>query len=346
MTQRIKILFDRSEPIRLDKYLVDLKIQELYSRTFIEKLIAEDRILVNSIPIKKSYLLSLGDEISIALPEPEPSHIVPQKIDLDIVYEDDDLVIINKAAGMIVHPGFGNPDHTLVNAIVYRYGENLSSGREVNRPGIVHRLDRGTSGLMIVAKNDAVQSALCDMFARREIEKTYLAISTGVPESTTGSIETGIGRSISNPRKMCVSDEGRWSLTHWEILQYYHYFSLLKVRLETGRMHQIRVHLAHINKPVLGDLLYNSRRQVHALVPENMKRKVTELLTENLIRQALHAWRLSFLHPISGKQIEVYAPLPDDILYTINWLDRYFSIDNQSTDISMLQNHKVSKINE
>jgi 23S rRNA pseudouridine1911/1915/1917 synthase len=152
--QKIKIIFDRTEPERLDKYLVDLRIQELYSRSFIEKLITEDRILVNNVPVKKSYQLEMNDEIDLKLPDPEPKEVVPQDIPLHIIYEDDDLAIINKPAGMIVHPGFGNPDQTLVNAIMYHFGENLSSGREVNRPGIVHRLDRGTSGLMIIAKND------------------------------------------------------------------------------------------------------------------------------------------------------------------------------------------------
>ena len=322
---------------RLDKFLVELNIQELYSRSFIEKLIDADRILVNLVPVKKSYPLRDGDEILIDLPEPEPVKAIAQDIPLDLVYEDDDLVIINKEAGMIVHPGFGNPDNTLVNAIMHRFGGNLSSGREENRPGIVHRLDRGTSGLIIIAKHDAAQAKLQDMFAAREISKTYLAVCTGVPDPPVGSIETFINRSIRNPRMMCVSEEGRYALTHYETIHIWHFFALQKINLATGRMHQIRLHFAHIGYPILGDLLYNTRRYVHSLVPQNMKRKITELLTTHLHRQALHAWKLEFLHPFSGQQISVCAPLPEDLIYTLNWLNQYFAIDTECQDMNMLQ---------
>lgn len=336
MTHKIKVIYDKEDPSRLDKHLVDLRIQELYSRTFIEKLIAEDRILVNNIPVKKSYQLNLGDEISLSLPPPEPCEIIPQDIPLHIIYEDEDLAVINKPAGLIVHPGFGNPDQTLVNAIVYHFGNNLSSGKELNRPGIVHRLDRGTSGLMIITKNDHTQAQISEMFARREVKKTYLAITSGVPDPLEDAIETCITRSISNPRKMCVADEGKWSLTYYKTIKLFHYFSMVKVKLETGRMHQIRVHFADRNIPILGDLLYNTRRYVHSIVPENMKRKVTELLTTHLLRQALHAWRLEFTHPISGKELDIKAPLPEDIVYTISWLDRNFGLDDTETNLNTL----------
>ncbi len=331
--RRIKIRFDRERAERLDKYLVEMKIQELYSRTFIEKLIEEDRILVNLIPVKKSYQLQSGDEIDVSLPELQPSEVTPRNIPLDIVYEDNDLAVINKEPGMIVHPGYGNPDETLVNAMLFHWGENLSSGREVNRPGIVHRLDRGTSGLMIIAKNDPAQAALNEMFAKREIEKTYLAITTGIPDPPEDTIETGIARSLNNPRKMAVSDEGRLAITRYRIIKYYHYFSVVMVRLETGRMHQIRVHFAHRNYPLLGDLLYNTRRQVHSVVPENMKRKVTELLTTHLLRQALHSWRLRFVHPLTGKNLDLTADPPEDFGYALHWLDTYFAIDTDSRDL-------------
>lgn len=336
MKHKISIIYDQAEPERLDKYVADLRIQELYSRTFVDRLITEDRILVNKIPVKKSYLLEMGDAIDISLPDPEPIDIIPQDIPLDVVYEDDDIALINKPAGMIVHPGFGNPDQTLVNALVYHWGNQLSSGREINRPGIVHRLDSGTTGLMIIAKNDAVQSALGDMFAHRQIKKTYLGISCGVPDPLEDTIEANIGRSRVNPRKMCVCDDGRWSLTGYKTIRSYHCFALVKIKLETGRMHQIRVHFAHRNMPLLGDLLYNTRRYVHSIVPENMKRKVTELLTTHLIRQGLHAWRLEFAHPISGKSMDIQAPLPEDMLYTLEWLEKYFAIDTNLTNINSL----------
>jgi 23S rRNA pseudouridine1911/1915/1917 synthase len=333
MPDKIRVVYDRDDAQRLDRYLVDLRIQELYSRTFIERLIEEDRILVNRIPVKKSYLLHKDDEISVSLPELQPVDVVPQNIPLDVVYEDDDLAVINKEAGLIVHPGFGNADQTLVNAIVFRWREDLSSGREANRPGIVHRLDRGTSGLMIIAKNDRAQSALSDMFSKREIHKTYLALTCGIPDPAEDSIESNIGRSLSNPRKMCVTPEGRWALTRYKVIKYFHCFSLVKVKLETGRMHQIRVHFADRNLPLLGDLLYNTRRQVHAIVPENMKRKVTELLTTHLQRQALHSWRLQFTQPLSGRQLDLKVCPPDDFLYTLDWLDKYFGVDTDTRDL-------------
>jgi len=333
---KIRIIFDGEETLRLDKHLANLRLQELVSRSFIESLISEDRILVNKIPVKKSFLLSKGDEIELSLPDPPDFHMKAEDIPLDVVYEDDDLAVINKAAGMIVHPGHGNPDGTLVNAILHRFAGNLSSGRDPNRPGIVHRLDRGTSGLIIIAKTDQAQVKLNHMFARREIEKTYLAITSGVPDPAEDTIRTHISRSLSNPRQMCVTDTGKLAVSHYKIIKYYHFFALVKVKLETRRMHQIRVHFAHRHHPILGDLLYNTRHQVHAILPQNMKRKATELLTTHLHRQALHAWRLRFIHPISGKDLSLEAKLPDDMIYTLNWLEKYFDIDTDGHPYNMI----------
>jgi len=342
MKDKLKVIYTLQEMQRLDKFLAELKIQELYSRTFIEHLIEEDRILVNLTPVKKSYLLKEGDEVIINLPEPEPMNVLPQDIPLDVVYEDEYLAIINKKAGMIVHPGFGNPEGTLVNAILYRFGENLSSGKEFNRPGIVHRLDRGTSGLIIIAKNDLTHAKLSDMFARREIKKTYFAITTGIPEPEKGEIETYLARSNKNPRTICVTNEGRYALTHYKTIKTWHYFALVEINPATGRMHQIRVHFAHIRYPILGDLLYNSRRYVQSLVPQNMKKKVTELLVNHLRRQALHSWKLEFFHPITGYPISVSAPIPDDIQYTLNWLDNNFSIDTDTSDANLILNEEIN----
>ncbi|MDD3104084.1 MAG: RluA family pseudouridine synthase, partial [Candidatus Cloacimonetes bacterium] len=204
------------------------------------------------------------------------------------------------------------------------------------RPGIVHRLDRGTTGLIIIAKTDAAQVALNHQFARREVKKTYLAITSGIPEPPEGSIEGYIARSLKNPRQMCMANKGKWALLHYKTIKYYHYFALTKVQLETGRMHQIRVQFAHNNMPILGDLLYNTRRYVHSLLPQNMKHKATELLTTHLLRQALHAWRLEFNHPVSGQAMDICADLPQDYLYTLNWLDRYFAVDTDSASLNMI----------
>lgn len=336
VTKKIKIVYSQDEPIRLDKHLANLNIQELHSRSFVESLIADDCVLVNEIPVKKSYLLSKGDVIDIKLPEVPDYELLAQDIPLDVVYEDRDLAIINKEPGMIVHPGHGNPDQTLVNAILHRFKGELSSGRDPNRPGIVHRLDRGTSGLIMIAKNDRTQAALSELFAKRKIRKTYLAITSGIPNPPFGTIEGNIARSVNNPRQMCVSAEGKEAITHYKTIKYYHYFALVKVLLETGRMHQIRVHFAQQQMPLLGDLLYNTRRYVHSLMPQNMKRKATELLTTHLLRQALHAWRLEFIHPGTGQPIDVFAPLPQDISYTLSWLDKYFSVDTDSTDYNVI----------
>ncbi|MCK9333322.1 MAG: RluA family pseudouridine synthase [Candidatus Cloacimonetes bacterium] len=334
--QKIKVIYEGDIAIRLDKHLANIRLQEIHSRSFVESLIAEDRILVNNIPVKKSYLLQQGDEIILNLPEPPDFDMQPENIPLDVVYEDEHLAVINKEAGMIVHPGHGNPNGTLVNAILHRFAGNLSSGRDSNRPGIVHRLDRGTSGLIVIAKNDRTQVELNHLFARREIHKTYIAISTGIPEPPEGKMECHIARSLSNPRQMCVAANGKWALSHYKIIKYYHYFALVKVKLETGRMHQIRVQFAHYHTPILGDLLYNSRRQIHSLMPQNMKRKATELLANHLFRQALHSWKLEFTHPITGKQLSLYAPIPDDIIYTLNWLENYFAIDTDSKPYNMI----------
>ncbi|MCK9309595.1 MAG: RluA family pseudouridine synthase, partial [Candidatus Cloacimonetes bacterium] len=196
--------------------------------------------------------------------------------------------------------------------------------------------DRGTSGLIIIAKNDAAQAKLSELFAKRKIKKTYLAITAGVPDPESGTIETYIKRSSHNPRMMCVADDGRYAVTNYETLKVWHYFALLKVNLETGRMHQIRVHFEHLHYPILGDLLYNTRRYVHSILPQNMKRKATELLTTHLLRQALHAWKLEFIHPFSGKLISVCASLPDDLAYTLKWLDDNFAIDTETRDIKKI----------
>lgn len=342
MKDKIRVIYSGQETLRLDKYLVDLKIQELYSRSFIEHLIEEDKILVNLTPVKKSYILKNGDEVTINLPEPEPRDLKPQNIPLNVVYEDEHLAIINKEAGMIVHPGFGNPEGTLVNAILHRFADNLSSGKESNRPGIVHRLDRGTSGLIIIAKNDLTQSRLSDMFAHHKIKKTYLAITTGVPDPLEGDIKTFLARNNKDPRLICVAKEGRYGFTHYETLKIWHYFALVKVNPTTGRMHQIRVHFAYIHNPLLGDLLYNNRRYVQSMVPQNMKKKVTELLVNHLHRQALHSWQLEFEHPVSKIPINVTAPLPEDLKYTLTWLNNYFSIDTDTQNLNLLLKEEIN----
>lgn len=336
MNDKLCIIYESESFLRLDKFLIQQDIPELYSRSFIEKLISDNQITVNNVHVKKSYLLQQGDEIRINVPEPPPTDIVPQDIPIDIVYEDKYLAVINKPAGLIVHPGFGNPDNTLVNAIVFHYGDQLPSGQALYRPGIVHRLDKGTSGLMLIAKDDKTLTKLSDMFAQRKVKKTYLAITTGLPESEEGKIETYLSRSNSNPRKMSISNEGKLAITHYKVVQYYHYFALLEINLETGRMHQIRVHFASMNIPLLGDIVYNSPKNTQNMVPENMKKKVIDLLTNHLKRQALHAWKLEFNHPITKEVLAFTSPIPADLRYSLDWLEQHFTIDNVRYDKKLI----------
>jgi 23S rRNA pseudouridine1911/1915/1917 synthase len=330
MADKLRITFAQDDFCRLDKYLIEMKMPELYSRTYIDKLIADDMIKVNGLSIKKSFLLKKSDVIEITLPEPIPQETIPQDIPLDIIFEDDYLAVINKPAGLVVHPGFANKSGTLANAIMHRFGKCFSAETPNCRPGIVHRLDRDTTGLIIVAKSDSIQSILSEMFAQRQVKKTYLTITTGVPNPEQDSIENNINRSLSNPRKMVVADKGRRSVTHYQVLHYYYFFALVKVNLETGRMHQIRVHFANRHFPILGDMLYNTTKNTQSIVPENMKRKVFDLLKLHLQRQALHAWKLEFIHPVSKQLLSLTAPLPEDMIYTLDWLEQHFAIDKVS----------------
>lgn len=328
MANNINLTYKLNSGQRLDRFLVESKIHELYSRNFIEKLIADQCIIVNNAPVKKSYVLRKGDKINIVLPPPPPQEVIPQDIPMDIIYEDEYLAVINKPAGLVVHPGYGNPEGTLVNAVVYKYGKKLVDGISRNRPGIVHRLDKETSGLIIIAKDDETQSKLSSMFSQRQVKKTYLAITTGVPEPSEETIETYITRSTKNPRMMVVGCTGRLAITFYSVLRFYHNFALLKVNLETGRMHQIRVHMVHKNTPILGDLVYNKLKNVQNIVPDNMKKRVYDLLINHLKRQALHAWKLKFNHPYSLNAMEFTAPIPADFNYALNWLENHFAIDN------------------
>ncbi len=284
--------------LRLDRYLVSLL--DNVSRTGAQQLIAEGAILVNGRQGKASYALRQGDEIQVLQTVPAPSRrdMTPQFIPLDVIYEDNDLLIINKPAGMVVHPAPGHYSDTLVNALVARYP--ALQAREGNlRPGIVHRLDRDTSGLLIVARNTHTQTALMEQMKRHEIEKRYLALVEGVIGLDQGSIEAPIGRDPRHRQQMAITAVGsRAALTHFRVLRRYAYHTLLLLQLATGRTHQIRVHLKAIGHPVVGDPVYGSgqsRKGIH------------------LQRQFLHAYQLRFPHPISGKLVEFEAPLPTDL---------------------------------
>jgi 23S rRNA pseudouridine1911/1915/1917 synthase len=236
--------------------------------------------------------------------------VYPENIPLDIVYEDDFMIILNKPPGLIVHPGAGNATGTLVNALVYHCSE-LSNENGPLRPGIVHRLDKDTSGLMIAAKDNRVHAHLMRQFTKRTIEKYYLAIVWGHLADKQGEIDLPIGRSARNRKKFAVVEGGRPSLTRYEVLEEFAFLSLVRLKLETGRTHQIRVHLSHLNHPVFGDPFYGGRNTKMITLNMHNRRLAADLLT-GLNRQALHAWKLIFHHPVQNETIEAEAPLHQD----------------------------------
>jgi len=324
----MKLIFNENKPMRLDKFLVAQNLKQLYSRSLIDKLIANGDIRVNGKTVKKSHLLKNGEEIAIIIPQPQKFEIIPENIPLDIVYEDDYLAIVNKPAGLTVHPAPGNYRGTLVNALVFHLGKHLSSGGDYFRPGIVHRLDKDTSGLVVVAKNDEIHYLLSQMFQNRRIEKYYLAITVGIPHSPKNEIRSYLNRSKSDRKKMAVSEKGKIAITNFEILEEFVYFALIKIRLHTGRTHQIRVHFSHINAPILGDQTYSGLKRTLNSIPGQFHKKVKFLLAKHLTRQALHAHKLVFSHPITKEKINVEIPLPEDMNYALKWLRTNFSIDD------------------
>lgn len=283
---------------RLDRYLTAL-VPDV-SRTAIQRMITEGGVLVNARSSKAGYALRDGDTIQVyhMSPSTQTSHVKPQNYPLEIVYEDNDLLVLNKAAGMVVHPAPGHSDDTLVNALVARYPQLEEQKNDV-RPGIVHRLDRDTSGLLIVAKNARTQAALVEMMKQHSIVKRYLALVEGTISLDHGSIDAPIGRNPRNRQQMAITATGsREARTHFRVLERFPRHTLLQLELETGRTHQIRVHLKAIGHPVVGDTVYGSGHSRHEPV---------------LQRQFLHAYQLKFQHPTTGEMIELEAPLPEDL---------------------------------
>jgi 23S rRNA pseudouridine1911/1915/1917 synthase len=295
---------------RLDAFLAE-KIEK-WSRSRLQRLIDEGDALVNEKQVKSSCKLRAGDEIEIELTELPAAAFEPENIPLDIVYEDEFLAVVNKSAGMVVHPGAGINSGTLANAISFHFGfGNADSGfgneQIPNRVGIVHRLDKDTSGLIVVAKNQEAHDALSEQFRSREVFKSYLALVHGEIEETSGTIDAPIAREKHNRTKMSVRAHGRSALSLWKVRQRFEKFSLLGVEIKTGRTHQIRVHLSYINHPVVGDETYNSGRDKTVRDLE-IRRAITELN-----RFFLHAEKLSFTHPQTMEKMNFNAPLPPEL---------------------------------
>ena len=287
---------------RLDIYLSEKNKQ--LSRSAIQRLAKEEQILVNSKNSKASYSVQEGDIVTLEEPEPKEIKLKAQNIPLEIIYEDKDIIVINKPKGLVVHPANGNPDGTLVNAIMAICKNSLSGiGGEI-RPGIVHRLDKDTSGILIVAKNDQAHVNLSEQIKNREVKKTYIALVRGIVKENNATIDMPIGRSQKDRKKMAVNKNGKQAITHIKVIKRYDGYTLLEVNIETGRTHQIRVHLSEIGYPVVGDMVYS-----------NGKNKF------GVEGQCLHAKSLEFKHPITGKQMYLEAELPKYFREIINKLD-------------------------
>ena len=321
----MNIVYDRTNPIRIDKYLVEIDHNELYSRSFIDKLINSGKITVNSQPIKKSYLLNQGDQIEIEIPPPEEKQLKAESIPLQIVYEDEFLAVINKSAGISVHPAPNQYSGTIANAILSSFGKDLPYLENPARPGIVHRLDKNTSGLLIIAKDDKTLSRLSKAFSERKIKKFYQAILLGTPKSFDGSIKTLINRSRKERTKMTVASRGKEAVTKYRVIKTYEFFSHVDIMPITGRTHQIRVHFDYINCPIAGDEVYGKKKGMSYL-PINLRKRVNSFFEKNMPRQALHAYRLKFTHPVSEQKLDISIDLPDDMKNTLLWLEKEFEV--------------------
>ena len=277
---------------RLDTFLAR-SVPDL-SRSAAQKLIEEGLVTRNGKPGKKNDKLNVGDAVSYEIPEPKAVDIAPKEMPLDIVYEDDDLLVINKPKGLVVHPAAGHSDDTLVNGLLYALGDDLSGINGELRPGIVHRIDKDTSGLLAVAKNDLAHTVLASQLKDHSMARTYEAIVCGVMKEDSGTVDAPIGRHPSDRKKMCVTQRNsKPAVTHWEVIRRYRGYTHIRCKLETGRTHQIRVHMAYIGHPILGDTVYGHKK------PELGQSS-----------QCLHAGTLCFAHPRDGHPVVVYAELP------------------------------------
>ena len=284
---------EESKNQRLDAFLAS-SLDGL-TRSQATRLIESSEVAVNGRAVSKSYKLAGGEDVAVTLPEPEPVEAVPQDIPLDVVYEDADVIVVNKPSGMVVHPAPGHPDGTLVNALLYHCAGTLSGVGGALRPGIVHRIDRDTSGLIIAAKNDAAHQYLSAQLADHTLARTYECIVVGALREDRGTVDAPIARHPTDRKRMAVVAGGREAVTHWEVIARYPGYTHVRCRLETGRTHQIRVHMAYIGHPILGDTVYGAKKEVPGLTG-----------------QCLHAVGLRFLHPRTHEVVELSCPLPEE----------------------------------
>ena len=289
--------------MRLDAFVASQ--DDSISRSAAVRLCEQGDITVNGKTVKKNYAVREGDEIEVVLPDPVPAETVPQDIPLDIVYEDEDIIVINKPEGMVVHPAAGNEDGTLVNALLYHCGDSLSGIGGVSRPGIVHRIDKDTAGLLVVAKNDAAHISLSDQLKRHEVSRIYSAIVIGGMREDSGTVNAPLGRDLKDRKKMAVirdpSKPSREAVTHWSVLERYEGFCLVRCQLETGRTHQIRVHMSYIGHPLMGDTTYGGGRTKFEAQHKDL-----------ICGQCLFAGELSLTHPRTGERMHFSVPRPEN----------------------------------
>ncbi len=291
---------DDGADIRIDRYLAES--QPDLTRSHIQKILDEGGVLVNGKPVKRSYVVRKGDFIDLTVPEAKETEVLPESIPLDIIYEDDDILVINKPKGMVVHPAAGHDSGTLVNAILDHCHDSLSGINGVMRPGIVHRIDKDTTGVLIVCKNDAAHTAIAEQLRQHSGKRKYYAIVHGVIEEDSGTVDAPVGRHPTNRKKMSVNTKnGKRAVTHYRVLKRYSGYTFIECELETGRTHQIRVHMAYIGHPLLGDRVYGPAKCPYP----------------SLEGQTLHAGMLGITHPRTGEWMEFTAPLPD---YFVNLL--------------------------
>ena len=297
-------LYAECDGERLDAFLA--RSVENLSRSGAQKLLEEGCVLLRGKPGRKNDKLCVGDVVEVTIPEPKTVDIIPKEMPLDILYEDEDVLVLNKPKGLVVHPAAGHQDDTLVNGLLYAMGDSLSGINGELRPGIVHRIDKDTSGLLAVAKNDLAHTMLASQLKDHSMARTYEAIVCGGFREDSGTVDAPIGRHPSDRKKMCVTQRGsKNAVTHWEVVRRYRGYTHVRCRLETGRTHQIRVHMAHIGHPILGDTVYGHKK--------------AELGQDS---QCLHAGVLCFRHPRDGRPVIVHAPLPEYFRQVLEKLEK------------------------
>lgn len=321
MSERLRLLAGEEDAgTRLDRFLGE-RVPDR-SRSALAKACAAGHVRVGGRVSAASRKLKAGDEVLAELPPADDGPLRPEAIPLSVLHEDESVLVLDKPSGLVVHPGAGIREGTLVNALLHHLGDELAGVGAEGRPGLVHRLDRGTSGVLVVAKTARAHAELSRQFADREVEKDYLALALGAPREEQGVVDAPIGRSPGRRTRMSVREDGRRARSRWKLLERFgRHAAWLEVRIETGRTHQVRVHLAHVGLPLAGDASYGGRRAQAVSEP-----RVRALLTR-VARPALHAWRLAFRHPESGERVLFEAPLPEDLASLLERLRGLFEAD-------------------